>query len=37
MFNKGKYVLFGDSKKKEYIKFTLINKIYNFGSFVWNI
>ncbi len=37
MFNKGKYVLFGDSKKKEYIKFTLIDKIYNFGSFVWNI
>jgi hypothetical protein len=35
MFNKGDYVLFGDSKKKEYFKFNLIDKIFKFRSLVW--
>ncbi len=37
IFNYGKYVLYGDMKKKEYVKFSLVDKIYKFGSFVWNI
>jgi len=37
MFNKGKYVLYGNSKKKEYIKISDIEKYYNFGSLVWTI
>lgn len=37
MFSKGRYVLYGDSKKKEYVKFSDIEKFYNFGSLVWNI
>jgi hypothetical protein len=37
MFNKGKYVLYGNSKKKEYLKISDIEKYYNFGSLVWTI
>lgn len=35
MFNYGKYVLYGSLKKKEYIKFKDIDRIYNFGSLLW--
>ena len=37
MFNYGKYILFGNLKKKEYFKFSEVTKIFHFGSFVWNI
>lgn len=35
MFNYGKYVLFGNVKKKEYVKFSNITKIFMRGSFLW--
>jgi len=34
VFNRGLYVLYGTVKKKEYFKFSEINKIFKFGSFV---
>jgi hypothetical protein len=37
MFGNGKYVLYGEMKKKEYVKVSLIEKHFNFGSFVCNI
>jgi hypothetical protein len=37
MFGNGRYVLYGEMKKKEYFKVGLIEKHFNFGSFVWNI
>jgi len=36
MFSYGRYILFGTVKKKEYIKFSEVTKIFHFGSFVWN-
>lgn len=35
MFSYGKYVLYGDAKKKEYFKTTYIEKYFNQGSFAW--
>jgi hypothetical protein len=37
MFGNGKYVLYGEMKKKEYINVKLVEKHFNFGSFTWNI
>lgn len=37
MYGYGRYVLFGDMKKKEYIKFTNVTKIFHWGSFIWAI
>lgn len=37
MFNEGKYITYGSTKKKEYFKFSDVTKIFKFGSFVWNI
>jgi hypothetical protein len=36
MFNYGKYICFGDIKKKEYFNFKKVTKIYHFGSLIWN-
>ena len=35
MFNKGKYILYGDIKLKEYYKFDKVTKVFKFGSLVW--
>jgi len=35
MFNKGKYICYGSTSKKEYFNFTKVEKIYKQGSFVW--
>ena len=35
VMNKGLYVTFETKEKKNYIKTENVNKIYNFGSFVW--
>jgi hypothetical protein len=37
MFGNGKYVLYGEIKKKEYVNVKLVEKYFNFGSFAWNI
>jgi hypothetical protein len=37
MFNKGRYILYGDMKNKEYFKFSQVEKIFRQGSLVWNI
>jgi hypothetical protein len=36
MFNKGQYITYGSTKKKEYFKFSKVEKIYHQGSFAWN-
>jgi hypothetical protein len=36
MFSCGRYVLFGEMKKKEYFNFSKVAKIYHFGSLIWN-
>ena len=36
MFNLGKYVTYGSTRKKEYFKFSEVTKIFKFGSFVWS-
>ncbi len=36
MSNKGRYITYGSTKKKEYFKFSQVEKIYRQGSFVWN-
>ena len=36
MFSKGKQILFGNIKKKEYLKFSKVTKTYHFGSLIWN-
>ena len=35
MFNKGTFITYGSTKKKEYFKFSEVTKIFHFGSFVW--
>jgi len=35
MFNAGKYITFGSTKKKEYFKFSEVTKMFHFGSFIW--
>ena len=35
MFGKGKYILYGDVKMKEYCKYFDVSKIFRFGSLVW--
>jgi len=37
MFNKGKYILFGSMKQKEYFSMKLVEKYYNQGSLAWNM
>jgi hypothetical protein len=37
MFNKGKYILNGNAKKKEYFKMDLVDKYFNWGSLAWAI
>ena len=37
MFNEGKYITYGSTKKKEYFKFSNVTQIFKFGSFVWRI
>ncbi len=37
MFNYGRYVTFGSTKKKEYFKFLDVTKIFKFGSLTWNL
>lgn len=37
MFSYGKQILFGTMKKKEYLSFAKVTKVFRFGSFVWNI
>ena len=36
MFSMGRYICYGSTKKKEYFKFTDVEKIYRQGSIVWN-
>ena len=36
MYNKGKYILYGDVKKKEYFKMNSVEKYFNNGSLVWS-
>jgi len=36
MFNKGKYMLFGNMKQKEYFNMKLVDRYYNQGSLAWN-
>lgn len=36
MFNKGRYIMYGTTKKKEYFRFSDVTKIFKFGSFSWN-
>jgi len=36
MFNKGQYITYGSTKKKEYFKFSQVEKVYRQGSLVWN-
>ncbi len=36
MFSNGKYICFGDMKRKEYFNFLKIEKVYYFGSLIWN-
>lgn len=35
MFGYGRYIQYGEMKKKEYFKKELVEKYFNFGSFVW--
>ena len=35
MFNAGTYITYGQTKKKEYFKFSEVTKIFHFGSFIW--
>ena len=35
MFNYGRYILYGDIKKKEYFKFSDVTKIFNFGGLAY--
>ena len=35
MFNKGQYITYGSTKKKEYFKFSKVEKIYHQGSFAF--
>jgi hypothetical protein len=37
MFNRGQYITYGSTKKKEYFKFSEVEKTYRYGSFVWNM
>lgn len=37
MSNRGLYVFYGAVKNKEYFKFSDTSKVFNFGSFVFNI
>ena len=37
VFNKGKYVLYGTAKNKEYCKFSQIERYYCHGSLAWSI
>jgi hypothetical protein len=37
MFNKGKYILYGNAKQKEYFKMDLVDKYFNWGSLAWAI
>jgi hypothetical protein len=37
MFNYGRYVTFGSTKKKEYFKFSDVTKIFKFGSLTFNL
>lgn len=37
MFNQGRYITYGSTKKKEYFKFSQVERIYRQGSFVWNM
>jgi len=37
MFNKGKYICFGSTSKKEYFNFSKVVKTFKQGSFLWNI
>lgn len=36
MFNRGQYITYGSTKKKEYFRFSQVEKIYQHGSFAWN-
>ena len=36
MFNKGLYICYGSTKKKEYFSFKKVEKIYKQGSLIWN-
>jgi len=36
MFSYGRYILFGNIRKKEYFKFSEVTGMFHFGSFVWN-
>jgi len=36
MFNKGLYITYGSTKKKEYFKFSQVEKTYRQGSLSWN-
>jgi len=37
MFNTGTYICYGSTKKKEYFKFSKVEKIFHQGSFVWSM
>jgi len=37
MFNQGQYITYGSTKKKEYFKFSQVERIYRQGSFAWNM
>jgi hypothetical protein len=37
MFSYGTAICYGSTKKKEYFNFKKVEKIFHFGSFVWNI
>jgi hypothetical protein len=35
MFNRGKYICYGSTKKKEYFKFSQVEKVFRQGSLTW--
>lgn len=37
MFNYGKYVAYGSTKKKEYFRFKNVTKVFKFGSLIWSL